>query len=117
MNAWRAGCAENAQVRIGGRSGETGWLKGRYRASLRSYYTGSGKTWIEEHLGWRVKVVRHPPHPRGEWVPHGGLSRVETVWFSWQRLPPGQKAFRGVPAEALGGGADLRVAVSKSSLQ
>jgi len=33
-------------------------------------YTGSGKNWIEEHLGWRVKVVRHPPQPRGEWVPH-----------------------------------------------
>jgi hypothetical protein len=29
-------------------------------------------TWrIEEHLGWRVEVVRHPPQPRGEWVPRG----------------------------------------------
>jgi len=32
-------------------------------------YTGSGKSWIEEHLGWRVEVVRHPPQPRGEWIP------------------------------------------------
>lgn len=59
-------------------------------------YTGSGKSWIEENLGWRVEVVRHPPHPRGEWVPHGDLARIETVWFSWQRLPPGAKVFRGV---------------------
>jgi putative transposase len=44
-------------------------------------YTGSGKSWIEENLGWRVEVVRHPPHPRCEWVPHGDLARLETVWF------------------------------------
>src|SRR5213595_957934 len=31
-------------------------------------YTGTGKSWIEEHLGWRVEVVRHPPQPRGEWI-------------------------------------------------
>ncbi len=30
-------------------------------------YTGVGKEWIEEHLGWSVEVVRHPPKPRGEW--------------------------------------------------
>ena len=59
-------------------------------------YTGSGKTWIEQNLGWRVEVVQHPPHPRGEWVPHGDLAKIETVWFSWQRLPPGAKVFRGV---------------------
>src|SRR5438445_19501 len=51
---------------------------------------------MSDHLGWRVEVVRHPPHPRGEWVPHGDLARIETVWFSWQRLPPGPKVFRGV---------------------
>jgi hypothetical protein len=28
-------------------------------------YTGSGRAWIEEHLGWTVEVVRHPPNPRG----------------------------------------------------
>ena len=59
-------------------------------------YTGSGKTWIEQNLGCWVEVVRHPPHPRGQWVPHGDLARIETDWFSWQRLPPGPKAFRGV---------------------
>jgi putative transposase len=59
-------------------------------------YTGSGKSWIEENLGWRVEVVKHPPQPRGEWVPHGDLTRVETVWFDWQRLPTAPKVFRGV---------------------
>ena len=59
-------------------------------------YTGTGKAWIGEHLGWTVEVVRHPPPPRGEWVPHGDLTRPETVWFSWQRLPPAPKVFRGV---------------------
>jgi putative transposase len=59
-------------------------------------YTGAGKTWIEEHLGWTVEVVRHPPRPRGEWVPHGDLSDWRTVWFTWERLPPAPKVFRGV---------------------
>jgi putative transposase len=31
-------------------------------------YTGTGKTWIEEHLGWSVEVVKHQLKPRGEWV-------------------------------------------------
>ena len=66
-------------------------------------YTGSGKSWIEENLGWRVEAIRHPPHPRGEWVPHGDLARIETVRFSWQRLPPGAKVFRGVLPRRLGG--------------
>jgi hypothetical protein len=46
-------------------------------------YTGSGKHWIETQLGWNVEVVRHPPQPRGEWVPHGDRSNWRTVWFSW----------------------------------
>ena len=59
-------------------------------------YTGKGRSWIEEHLGWTVEVVRHPPKPRGEWVPHGDLERLETVWFTWERLPPSREGFRGV---------------------
>jgi len=59
-------------------------------------YTGSGKSWIEEHLGWRVEVVRHPPQPRGEWVPHGDRQDWRTMWFSYERLPPAPKVFRGV---------------------
>jgi len=27
-------------------------------------YTGAGKAWIEEHLGWSVEVVKHPPKER-----------------------------------------------------
>lgn len=59
-------------------------------------YTGTGKTWIEEHLGWTVEVVKHPRPARGAWVPHGDLTRLETVWFTWERLPPAPKLFRGV---------------------
>jgi putative transposase len=59
-------------------------------------YTGTGKAWIEQHLGWTVEVARHPPPPRGAWVPHGDLTRLETVWFNWERLPPAPKVFRGV---------------------
>ncbi|HEV8638566.1 MAG TPA: IS5 family transposase [Chloroflexota bacterium] len=59
-------------------------------------YTGAGKDWIEAHLSWTVEVVRHPPHPRGEWVPHGDLNDLRTVWFTWERLPPAPKVFRGV---------------------
>jgi putative transposase len=59
-------------------------------------YTGTGKAWIEQELGWSVTVVRHPPIPRGEWVAHGDPNRLETVWFTWQRLPRAKKEFRGV---------------------
>lgn len=59
-------------------------------------YTGSGKAWIEEHLGWSVEVVRHPPPPRGQWVPHGDLADWRKTWFTRERLPPAPKVFRGV---------------------
>jgi putative transposase len=59
-------------------------------------YTGSGKDWIAVQLGWTVEVVRHPAHPRGEWVPHGDLTDLRTVYFTWERLPPAPKVFRGV---------------------
>jgi putative transposase len=59
-------------------------------------YPGSGKAWIEEHLGWTVTVVRHPPKPRGEWQPHGDLTDLRTVWFEWVRLPPQRLGFRGI---------------------
>ena len=59
-------------------------------------YTGSGRHWIEAQLGWSVEVVRHTPRPQGEWVPHGDRRNWRTVWFSWQRLPPAPKIFRGV---------------------
>jgi putative transposase len=31
-------------------------------------YTGIGRTWIKEHMGWEVEVVSHPRRPRGMWV-------------------------------------------------
>jgi putative transposase len=58
-------------------------------------YTGAGKEWIEEHLGWSVEVVRHPPKPRGEWQPRGDLDDLSSVYFEWVRLPPEPKRFRG----------------------
>jgi putative transposase len=57
-------------------------------------YTGTGKEWIEEHLGWTVEVVQHPPKPRGEWVPLGTGSDPRP--FEWRRLPPERTGFRGV---------------------
>jgi putative transposase len=59
-------------------------------------YTGAGKTWIQEHLKWTVNIVQHPPKPRGEWVPHGDLDDLSTVYFEWVRLPPTRTGFRGV---------------------
>jgi putative transposase len=58
-------------------------------------YTGTGKEWIEEHLGWSVEVVKHPPKPRGEWQPRGDLEDLSTVWFEWVKLPPEPKRYRG----------------------
>jgi putative transposase len=31
-------------------------------------YTGAGKAWIEQELGWSVEIVKHAPRPRGMWV-------------------------------------------------
>src|SRR5215204_5097657 len=57
-------------------------------------YTGSGKAWIEEHLGWRVQIVQHPARDRGEWVPLG--TGRDPRPFVWRRLPPAPKQFRGI---------------------
>ena len=57
-------------------------------------YTGTGKAWIEQELGWSVEVVQHPPKPRGEWVPLGTGSDPRP--FDWRRLPPERTGFRGV---------------------
>jgi putative transposase len=50
-------------------------------------YTGMGKRWIEEELGWSVEVVQHPPKPRGVWA------FPDTV-IDWDALR--HKGFRGV---------------------
>lgn len=31
-------------------------------------YTGAGRAWIEQELGWSVEIVKHAPRPRGMWV-------------------------------------------------
>jgi putative transposase len=59
-------------------------------------YTGVGKTWIEEHLGWNVTVVQHAPKPRGAWVPIGDLNDLAHLRFEWRRLPPQRTGFRGI---------------------
>jgi putative transposase len=61
--------------------------------------TGSGRAWIEERLGWRVEVVKHPSPPRGRGVPHsttGDLSDRSTVDFTYERFQPQRTGFRGV---------------------
>jgi hypothetical protein len=73
-------------------------------------YTGSGRAWIEDHLGWSVEVVKHPPKARGEWRPRGDLS---TVWFEWVRLPPERREVPRSATEALGSGADHRLVISE----
>jgi putative transposase len=50
-------------------------------------YTGTGRRWIEEQLGWTVEVVQHPPKPRRVWAPPGAV-------LDWAALRP--KGFRGV---------------------
>jgi len=59
-------------------------------------YTGTGKEWIEQQLGWTVEIVQHPPTPRGEWRPIGDINDLATLRFEWVRLPPAPKGFRGV---------------------
>lgn len=59
-------------------------------------YTGKGREWIKEQMGWDVEVVRHSWPARGEWVPHGDLSDLSTVWFTYERIKPEPKKFRGV---------------------
>ena len=50
-------------------------------------YTGTGRRWSEQELGWTVEVVQHPPKPRGVWAPPGAV-------IDWAALRP--KGFRGV---------------------
>ena len=52
-------------------------------------YTGCGKAWIEQELGWTVEVVQHPPRPRWIWVPPG----AEPNWPLWEALYP--RGWRG----------------------
>jgi transposase len=42
------------------------------------------------------EVVRHAWRARGEWVPHGDLNDLSTVWFTYERIKAEPKRFRGV---------------------
>ena len=59
-------------------------------------YTGSGQDWVEQQLGWRVAIVRHPPQPRGErrFLPEPEDPKVGHLELV--RLPPAKKQFCGV---------------------
>jgi putative transposase len=59
-------------------------------------YTGSGRDWVEEHVGWSVESLQHPPQPRGEWRFIPEPENLTVGYFEWHRLPPATKQFRGV---------------------
>jgi putative transposase len=75
-------------------------IKGRFPRMNKVWadqgYTGKGREWIKEQMGWEVEIVRHSWPARGEWVPHGDLSDLSTVWFTYERIKPEPKKFRGV---------------------
>lgn len=58
-------------------------------------YTGKGRAWIGQEMGWEVEVVRHPWRSRGKLVPHGDLNDLSTVCFTYERIKLEQTGFRG----------------------
>src|ERR687884_57029 len=56
-------------------------------------YTGSGRQWIEQHLGWSVEIVRHPrTWERGF---RGVMDPVTGFRLEWITVK-GKKGFQGV---------------------
>jgi transposase len=55
-------------------------------------YTGKGREWIEQEMGWEVEVVRHAPRPRGMWV-WPGMEISEEMLAAFRR----PKGFRHLP--------------------
>jgi putative transposase len=55
-------------------------------------YTGTGRAWIEQELGWEVEVVRHPWRPRGMWM-WPGMEITEEMLAAFRR----PKGFRHLP--------------------
>lgn len=47
-------------------------------------------------MKWEVEIVRHSRPARGQWVPHGDLSDLSTVWFTYERIKAALRKFRGV---------------------
>ena len=59
-------------------------------------YTGAGKRWITEQLGWSVTVVKHPPIAHHKWTPIGDVKDLTTLRFEWLKVPRTGRGFRGV---------------------
>ena len=58
-------------------------------------YTGSGKAWIEKHLGWSVEIVQHAPSERGEWrYTRNQEGKLEGKYIRF--APELKKGFKGV---------------------
>jgi putative transposase len=56
-------------------------------------YTGSGRQWIEQHLGWSVQIVQHPrTWERGF---RGVMDPVTGFRLEWITIK-GKKGFQGV---------------------
>jgi hypothetical protein len=57
-------------------------------------YTGSGKAWIEQHLGWSVEIVQHAPSERGEWrYTRNQEGKLEGKYMRF--APEPKKGFKG----------------------
>jgi putative transposase len=59
-------------------------------------YTGTGKAWIGEHLGWTVDIVQHAPTDRGEWryTRDEATGKLEGGYVRFASEP--KKGFKGV---------------------
>jgi len=55
-------------------------------------YTGTGRIWIKEHMGWEVVVVSHPRRPRGMWV-WPGMEITPEILAAFER----PRGFRHLP--------------------
>jgi putative transposase len=76
-------------------------LSGRFphvnKGWVDSGYTGTGRAWIEQAMGWEVEVVRPAPRPRGMWVwPELAITQEMRARF---RRP---KGFRPLPRRWVG---------------
>lgn len=58
-------------------------------------YTGSGKAWIEEELGWTTEIVQHAPTERGEWrYTRDAAGKLQETYVRF--APEPTKGFKGV---------------------
>jgi putative transposase len=64
----------------------------RKKVWVDSAYTGKGREWIVEQMGWEVEVVGHAPRPRGMWV-WPGMEITEEMLAVFKR----PKGFRHLP--------------------